>query len=218
MTVEDQAFKSHAPMLRMKEIARGAEAVLSRDGDVLVKERVKKGYRIDVLDARLRTERMKMEAKLLDAARRAGVPTPIVRELGLGTLKMDFIEGQKLRDVIDAMDNKQRLAVAEQAGRCVGRLHRNGIVHGDLTTSNMILADKLYLVDFGLGTFSKSVEDRAVDLYLLHNALKSTHYKNVKEIWPSVMKGYGEEFDGAVEVLSRLKKVETRGRYARRAG
>ncbi|QQG40062.1 MAG: Kae1-associated serine/threonine protein kinase [Candidatus Aenigmatarchaeota archaeon] len=203
----------------MEQIARGAEAVLYRKDNELVKARIEKGYRLRELDAKLRTERTKTEARLMDAARRAGVPVPMIREVRESTLKMDFLEGERLRDAIDLVDSKQRIIIANTIGRHVGRLHRNGIVHGDLTTSNMIMHEgRVYFIDFGLGTFSTSVEDRAVDLYLLHNALKSTHYKNLKPLWANITKGYKKEFNEGARVLDRLKKVEVRGRYARRLG
>lgn len=203
----------------MQEIARGAEAVLSRDGDSLIKERIVKGYRLKPLDELLRTERTKMEARLLDAARRAGVPAPVVRETETYVLKMDFVDGPKLRDILDAMPREQRGEIAATIGRQVGKLHRNGIVHGDLTTSNMLLdGTVLYFIDFGLGFFSKNIEDRAMDLYLLHNALKSTHYKITKELWSRVTEAYGQEVSDATEALDRFKKIARRGRYARRIG
>lgn len=202
----------------MAEIARGAEAVLTREDNILIKDRIEKSYRLKELDERLRAERTKTEARLLDAARRAGVPVPTVRETQTHVLKMDFIEGVRLRDVIDETPAERLGDIAQTMGRQIGKLHRVGVVHGDLTTSNMILAQEVYFIDFGLGVFSKSVEDRAVDLYILHNAIKSTHYKNMKKLWAEIVRGYGAEFKEAAHVLERLKKIELRGRYTRRLG
>ena len=142
-------------------IAKGAEAELKRDGDTVVKERIKKGYRILELDDKLRKRRTALEARLLREARRAGVLTPQVLEEEKTSLKMEFIDGQKVKDVLD----KNCISISKEVGRNVALLHSYDIIHGDLTTSNMLLKDgKLYLIDFGLGFISKREEDKAVYL------------------------------------------------------
>ncbi|MBI4017522.1 MAG: Kae1-associated serine/threonine protein kinase [Candidatus Aenigmarchaeota archaeon] len=200
------------------EIARGAEAVVTVDGDV-AKERIAKRYRVPELDQRLRAERTKTEARLLDAARRAGVPVPVVRSVEKHILRMEFIEGSKLRDIFDGMTEEQLRTTARAIGKHVAALHRNNIIHGDLTTSNIIVArDNIYFIDFGLGKFSSDVEDRATDLHLLHGAILSTHQAIAKKLWVDITTGYMENFKGASAVVKRLHAVERRGRYSRRVG
>ncbi len=155
----------------MTSDTQGAEAVISINDGTVTKERVPKQYRHPALDERLRTERTDREARLLDKAAQAGVRVPNVTGVEDTVLTMEHIDGIVLRDVLD--DNLDYCTVI---GEYIARLHDNDIIHGDLTTSNMILAeDTLYFIDFGLGFFSQRTEDRAVDLHLLKEVLDSTH-------------------------------------------
>ncbi len=193
----------------MEEIARGAEAVIWREGSELVKDRVKKGYRIPELDIKLRKERTRAEARLLTEARSAGVNTPKVLEVSETTVHMEFVEGERLRDILNS-----RPELAKDIGTAVGKLHAAGIVHGDLTTSNMILHEgELFLIDFGLGFFSKKPEDLATDLAVLREALRSVHFAVLERVWEGVCKGYEKEFSGAEKVFKALEAIEKRGRY-----
>ena len=92
-------------------------------------------------------------------------------------------------------------------------MHQQGIIHGDLTTSNMILSEKdkkVYFIDFGLAFHSIKTEDKAVDIHLLKEALQSKHFLIANEIWKEFVRVYGKQNK---EVLERLEKVEKRGRY-----
>jgi len=192
---------------------------------VLIKERVVKGYRVPQLDQKLRIERTRIEARLLSEARRAGVSTPKivnVDEAG-ATIVMEFIDGPKLKDALSDMDVKRRAAVAKAIGNSVGKLHSAGIVHGDLTTSNMILArssesggEKVWFIDFGLGFFSDRMEDFGTDLAVLHEALRSTHFAFLNELWQDFLSGYRTSFAGTDQALKALEAIEQRGRYIRR--
>jgi len=202
----------------MLVIQRGAEAILyleERDGQkVLVKDRVPKGYRIRQLDERIRTQRTRHEESLLLKARRAGVSTPNVLEAGDSRLVMEWISGSKLKDSLNGMPPDQRRKIYKLMGESIGKLHSAGIVHGDLTTSNMIFKDnRLYIIDFGLGKVSSKVEDQAVDLYLLYEALKSTHLRLLDEAWGAVLKAYKQNCLKSKEVLDRIAKIEKRRRY-----
>ena len=187
-------------------IARGAEAVVEiREGDV-VKRRTGKRYRNPGLDRRLIAERTRAEARLIAAARRAGVPTPVIRDITADTIMMERVEGDVLKYVTSAEN-------VRLAGKAVGRLHGAGIVHGDLTTSNMIVrGDQCVLIDFGLASTSPEVESRGVDLHVLFQTLESTT-ENYGELREAFVAGYAETFPGADEVLSREHEVELRGRY-----
>ncbi|MFP4116222.1 MAG: KEOPS complex kinase/ATPase Bud32 [Candidatus Aenigmatarchaeota archaeon] len=199
-------------------IGRGAEAILKKERwngmDCVVKERLDKSYRVKELDEKLRKERTKEEAKLLSEARRVKVPTPQVYERSENVLKVEYLEGDKVRDLIPQYGEEERKELAEDIGENITRLHNRGIIHGDLTTSNMILVEgKLYFIDFGLGYFSKSVEDKAVDLYLLWEVLKSTHPRQKNELWDGVLEAYRENSENAETVLRRVEDVGSRGRY-----
>ena len=130
---------------------------------------------------------------------------------------MEFIEGRRLKEVLDTMDPERRKIISHQVGILIGRLHENNLIHGDLTTSNMILTEtgKICLIDFGLGYNSTSIEDKAVDLHLMKRALESTHYKFVKEIFREILKGYRDEVGSALtrQIHDRIQLIRKRGRY-----
>ena len=199
-------------------MARGAEAVLYLDGQkgkrILVKERIKKGYRIRVLDESIRKGRTRREAKMLEKASRSGVPVPAVLELEREKIKMDFIDGKTVKDSFNEMPGKEQEWTSREIGSIAANLHRNGMVHGDLTTSNMILfRKKLYLIDFGLGKFSQKIEDQAVDLFLLYEALKAAHYKYLNKAWQNILKIYKQNYSKATQVLKRFENISVRRRY-----
>jgi len=203
----------------MKIIKRGAEAVLYLENGQLVKERLKKSYRLPEIDVKLRKLRTRKEGKLLSEARRVGVETPKIFSIDEQGFKinMEFIDGKRLKEFFNDTNDVKRKKVAEDVGKLVGLLHKNGIVHGDLTTSNMILKDdKIYFIDFGLGEFSKRVEDLATDLSVLKEAFKSTHFKYLDLLWGSFIKGYKQANDNFNKVLDTLNDIEKRGRYVKR--
>src|SRR3989338_5435896 len=195
-------------------IAKGAEAAITRENETIIKERIKKGYRLPEIDDKLRKRRTALEARLLREARRAGVNTPQVLEEGKTTLVLEFIDGQKVKDIL----NKENFGeIFEKIGASVAKLHSYDIIHGDLTTSNMILNEKgLWLIDFGLGFISKRAEDKAVDLYLLHEALESTHFDILEEAWSSILASYKKRYEDSGKVIKALLDVEKRGRYKER--
>ena len=121
---------------------------------------------------------------------------------------MDMVQGNKLRDVL----YRDPIALSEEIGEKIGTLHQNDIIHGDLTTSNMILEKEIKFIDFGLSFFSAKVEDKAVDLHLLRQALESKHHEIWEKCFESALKGYKNSYPQHQEILSRLKEVESRGR------
>lgn len=199
-----------------KEIARGAEAVLFRDGDLLVKERFRKGYRLPKLDSAIRGRRTAAEGQLIDAARRAGVNVPKIHTVDRegAAIRMDFVDGDKLKDILDSMPEGRLEAVCSEIGRSVALLHNAGIAHGDLTTSNMILrGDDLFFIDFGLASRTKSVEEFAVDLHLFRQALVSAHNPISSKCYGLVIEAYRKHCGKAEAVLKRVSEIEKRGRY-----
>lgn len=199
-------------------IAKGAEANLSREKideeEILVKDRIKKGYRVPALDENIRMQRTQQEARLIREAARVGVSTPKVLEAKGSVLKIEFIDGKKVKDILSKENCRE---ICGKIGRAVARLHSYDIIHGDLTTSNMILKDnELFFIDFGLGFFSKSIEDKATDLHLFLEALKSTHFDFSEEAFAVFLKEYEKSYDKASSVAERLKQIELRGRYVKR--
>ena len=200
-------------MFKIKLISKGAEGNLYLDSDrgVIIKDRVAKGYRVKEFDENVRKLRTRKEAKMLKDAARVGVPVPSVVSKTDFVLEIEYIDGQKIKDYIDEKNYKD---LCDQIGRSIGKLHKNYMVHGDLTTSNMIFCDgKVYFIDFGLGMHSKKVEDMAVDLHLLEQAIGSTHFSISDKMMKAIFKAYCKEFEGSSEILERLAVIRTRGRY-----
>ncbi len=201
----------------MEVIYQGAEAIIYREDDKIIKDRIPKRYRIKELDEEIRFGRTKREANLLREARRIGVNVPRVLEVEKSKIVMEFIEGKKLKYVIDEIDEKEIEEISREIGEIIGKLHSNKIVHGDLTTSNFIYKEgKIYLIDFGLGFFSERIEDYSTDLLVLKESIIAAHNKYINLIWDNILKGYSENFDRFREVLERMEKIEQRGRYVKR--
>ena len=199
----------------MIQIGHGAEAILMQEGNVVIKERLSKGYRIPELDVALRKFRTRREAKVLQRLEGLDFPAPGLKDFcdKRMSITMDFVPGQKLKDVLDQGDDYQVLA--RKIGSQIGVLHRENIVHGDLTTSNMIkdsLSGQIKFIDFGLSCFSDKIEDKATDLFLMGRALESSHTTRYEELFEAVLEGYKESYPHAEEVLKRFKQVDMRGR------
>jgi Kae1-associated kinase Bud32 len=207
----------------MQVLGQGAEAILYLDEfegqKVLVKERIKKDYRIEEIDIKLRKERTREEVKLMTEARKVGVLTPKIFHVDYEKFKiiMEFIDGKRLKEFFYEAKEEEIERISFEIGKLIGKLHSAGIIHGDLTTSNMILKDdEIYFIDFGLGFFSKRIEDQGVDLNLLFEALKATHFKILKTCWENIVKGYKQEYKHAEQVLKKVEEIETRARYFER--
>jgi TP53 regulating kinase-like protein len=193
-------------------IAQGAEAILRKEGNALVKERIKKGYRLQVLDEKLRKQRTRKESKLLEKSAKI-IPVPKIKKVDEQTkeIEMEFLEGKKLSENLDNLPNA--IEVCKQIGENIAKLHDANVIHGDLTTSNMILVDKkVYFIDFGLGFESYKAEDKAVDLHLIKQALEAKHFLHFEEFFKAILEGY-KVSKNFKETLKRFEKVEKRGRY-----
>ena len=234
--------------MKQQIIAQAAEAIIIREGDKVIKRRVKKGYRITELDEKLRKLRTRSEFKLLERANKIiSVPKVLKADEKTKEIDMEFIEGKKLSEHLDKLKNN--LEIMEKAGEETSKLHDNNIIHGDLTTSNMILVEnnklnsrinnktselnksnnqinnlsrdseliidkhnfQVYIIDFGLGFISPKIEDKAVDLHLIKQALEAKHFKFHSQLFESFLKGYNPK--DKVKILKQLEKVEARGRY-----
>ncbi|KAH8600994.1 kinase-like protein [Bisporella sp. PMI_857] len=234
-------------------ITQGAEALLFRSTYLLpslpcaLKYRPRKPYRHPTLDLRLTKHRILSEARVLLKCRREGVPVPGVYALdeAAGWLMIEWIEGEVVRIRLNEWLRGRKEAGREEGfepadtelvglmgrvGTAVGRMHAVGIVHGDLTTSNLMLRPsshegingdangdnglldgEIVLIDFGLASQSTQEEDRAVDLYVLERAFGSTHPR-AEGLFTEVLNAYGKSFKGANVVLKKLEEVRMRGR------
>ena len=204
-------------------IKKGAEASLYlahwHGREAIVKKRLPKKYRPSRLDERIRTYRTAHEPQLLHEAKKAGVPTPLIYLVDVknAIIVMEFIAGKQLKQLLGKVSRAQRRSLCLKVGDLIGKLHEHSIVHGDLTTSNMILDSKgrIFFVDFGLGEKTEELEARAVDLHLMRRALQSTHFTFADECFEAVMEGYGRVLSAktAREVSEKIREIERRGRY-----
>jgi|SRR3989338_5836223 len=238
-------------------LAQGAEAIIIHESSNVIKDRVSKGYRHPVLDKKIIKSRTKSEAKILEKASRL-IPVPVPSKIEFNEITMPFIAGQKLSEKLENLDYKN---ICKIIGNQIAKLHDNNIIHGDLTTSNMIWVDNsdkeckikskdfhqisskdialnkskkevaelvqatsnsrevvskkplgvLHFIDFGLGFISNRIEDKAVDLHLIKQALEAKHFTIHKECEKIILKNYNSK--DKIKVLEQLKKVESRGRY-----
>ena len=185
---------------------RGAEASVSLTDKDVVKTRLSKGYRVPELDQHLIIERTRAEARSISAARRAGVPVPVIRDVTDHEIVMEKLDGDVLKYVMNE-------DYARGAGITVGKLHKAGIIHGDLTTSNMIWHNgRVYLIDFGLSQMTGEIEPRGVDLHVLFQTLESTT-EDPESLKNAFIEGYCAAFPDAESVILREHEIELRGRY-----
>lgn len=205
-------------------LRKGAEADLYKDSwyglNVIKKVRNPKEYRIPQLDQEIRRTRTVREAQIIHVAKTAGVPTPFIYliDTEAATIIMQYIEGQRVRELLGKLSLNERKRLCKHIGILIGKLHRNGIVHGDLTTSNIIVAEdeKVFFIDFGLAEYSEELEKRGVDILLMKRSLQATHYSYSKECFDAIVEGYTYEMkeSASIEILKRVEEIARRGRYA----
>jgi Kae1-associated kinase Bud32 len=195
--------------MQQKTIQQGAEAIISlNNNNQILKNRVKKSYRLKELDTKLRTRRTKSEAKIINKLKQI-INVPKIISANENQIIMQFIDGKKLSQHLEKLDYKQ---ISKQIGESLTLLHNQNIIHGDLTTSNMIEKNnKIYIIDFGLGFYSRKIEDKAVDLHLLKQALEAKHYKIANNCIKIILKNYKP--DKYELILERIPIIESRGRY-----
>lgn len=207
----------------LKLVSKGAEAYLYKSFlfgmPVIIKYRIPKTYRDPILDKKIRSQRTILEAKIIGMLRLKGLPVPAVLfvDPDEALIVLEYIDGILLRDIIGRNVDRS-LRIFREVGLYIGLIHSNRIVHGDLTTSNIIIRKddgKPYIIDFGLATYSDDIEDRGVDLHLLLRSLESTHPMYVDKLFKEFIKGYssimGDEYTNIL--LNKVKEIRMRGRY-----
>ena len=212
-----------AEVASSKLLKKGAEASLFladwHGKKVIIKRRLPKKYRHVELDDEIRGYRTAHEPQLIHEAKKAGVGTPTVFlvDVEKATITMEYVRGKQVKQLLSCIAKSERWKLCFEIGKVIGKLHSHGVIHGDLTTSNMIVngEGRVFLVDFGLGEKNMELEAKGVDLHLLKRALQSTHYEFAEECFRKVMEGYAvvlgvEEME---KVLVRIKTIEKRGRY-----
>ncbi|KAL8029066.1 hypothetical protein ABFX02_14G204600 [Erythranthe guttata] len=206
-------------------IKQGAEARVFESTFVgkrsVVKERFSKKYRHPSLDTKLTVKRLNAEARCMTKARKLGVLTPVLYAVDplMHTLTFEFVVGPAVKDVLlgfglKGIVEEQLDDIATQIGNAIGKIHDGGLIHGDLTTSNMLIrhdTSKLVLIDFGLSFTSTLPEDKAVDLYVLERALLSMH-SSCGNVMDKILAAYRKSSKQWSSTLNKLAQVRQRGR------
>ena len=209
---------------RERLLYRGAEAdVVLGDWqglEAVFKIRKPLTYRLQVLDEAIRRQRTVHEAEMIHLAKKAGVASPILYNVDIqsSTLVMQFVRGVRVKDLVASLSGSQLDGAFFEFGQDVAKLHRFGIMHGDLTTANVIRNDgRLVFIDFGLSVRTTRLEDHAVDLRLIKETLVGAHPYISAEALDALNRGYASVVGPARSraVLKQLQNIERRGRYAR---
>lgn len=208
-------------------IAKGAESDIIKskwfdgfkdyESPAIIKRRIPKSYRIKEIDSKIIKSRTKSEAKILSDVKKSGIITPIIYDVDLDKkeIVMEYINGETVKNLIDNLDNHRRKDVSYQIGEYLSKIHNMDIIHGDLTSSN-ILIDKnnqLVFIDFGLSYYSNLIEDKADDLLVLKKSIKSVDYKKSKEVFNWILDSYGKNTLKSDNIIDKIGEIESRGRY-----
>ena len=188
--------------------------------DAVFKLRKPLPYRLAALDSQLRAQRTAREAEMIHAAKEAGVAAPHIyfASPATSTLVMEFVGGPRMKDAVDEASPRRVRPSFEALGGSIAKLHSAGIMHGDLTTSNVIVRGGApVFIDFGLALRSSRVEDHAVDLRLVKETITGAHSRVSGPALEALLDGYSGEVDASRfrAVARQLREIERRGRYAR---
>lgn len=212
-------------------IKQGAEAKLYKGTylgkSAIIKERFIKKYRQPQLDNFLTKERIRAECRAIVRCKTAGVLTPTIylADLQRRMIIMEYFDHSiTAREFIKNADKKQLIDVAKMIGVELAKMHCNGVVHGDPTSSNMLLVNvknedkfdetadlKVAFIDFGLACIEVTAEDKGVDLYVLERALLSTHMV-AEELFLYILDAYEAHHKSCKEVIHKYEEVKARGR------
>ena len=203
----------------LKLLKKGAEGDLYLSNwdnrKAILKIRKKKNYRNSQLDSKIRKQRTIRESQIISKVKSFGICTPLIYQLNMKnySILMQYLDGTLVHELPDL----KLIKYCKEIGRIVGTLHKNGIMHGDLTTSNFILVnEKIFVIDFGLANKTKKPEDHAVDLRLFKEILNSAHAGIMKKAWTNFLSGYKKSVGTTYfnKVTHLVSVIESRGRYA----
>lgn len=210
-------------------ISKGAEATLFHGywfgKEVIFKHRIPKDYRHENLDKRIRKSRTLNEGRALIKIKQYDINVPQVYEIDTknSIIIMRFIKGEKLKNIMDDLPDSNLKKILKKIGEMVAILHSNGHIHGDITTSNILITDTedIFLIDFGLHDYSDSIEDKSVDLHLFKRVLVSSHGKISEKCFNFFLEGYREKsiqigFNDYEQIIKNISVIETRGRYIKK--
>jgi len=203
----------------MKLLKKGAEADIYQtkwqNSKAILKIRKVKNYRNPILDSKIRKQRTIKESQMISLVKSFGISAPLIYFVNLekASIIMQEIPGEPVHDLSES----KIIELSKDIGKLVGTLHKNGVMHGDLTTSNFILfQNTVFVIDFGLSQNTIKPEDHAVDLRLIKEILNSAHAKIMKSAWKNFLLGYksivGNQY--YLKITKLVLDIESRGRYA----
>jgi len=204
----------------MKLIRKGAEGDLFLTNWInqkaVLKSRKKKDYRNASLDYRLRKQRTVRESEIMSEVKKFRIHTPLVYFVDVENCNiiMEKIDGVLVQD----LPNSKLVRICKDIGKSVGIMHKNGIAHGDLTTSNFIISkEDMFIIDFGLASRTSKSDDHAVDLRLFKEILNSAHADIFEKAWSNFLSGYKSSVgkERFAKITNKVMIIESRGRYAR---
>ncbi|XP_057702871.1 EKC/KEOPS complex subunit TP53RK [Corythoichthys intestinalis] len=222
-------------LLKTAELLKqGAEARIYRTvflgRPTIVKERFLKRYRHPLLDEKLTHRRTVQEVRSILRCRRVGLSAPVVyfvdysshciflEEIVNSSTVRDHIANAQLQLSGSSCPEMKLEHLAKKIGHILAKMHDEDVIHGDLTTSNMLLRSPpkdgesdIVLIDFGLSYISALPEDKGVDLYVLEKAFLSTHPKS-EVLFETLLKSYTASSKKSGTVIKKLDEVRLRGR------
>lgn len=227
--------QSKSRIILPKEIlAKGAEADILTgnwiEKEVIIKKRIPKRYRINEIDDKIRKSRTKRETKLISDVKKSGVFSPVLYDIDLKekSIVMEKIKGETVKNILEGSSESNNFNKFDQnellfaIGRSIAKIHQKDIIHGDITSSNILFSDgNVILIDFGLGRYSNLIEDKCVDLLTFKKSLQSVDYKIADKIFNTVLEGYintyktfSEDFNfKKINIIKKIHEIESRGRY-----
>jgi len=203
----------------MKLIRKGAEGDLFftmwNCQESVLKSRKKKDYRDSSLDNRLRKQRTVRESEIMHEVKKFGIHVPLIYFVDIKNCNIIM---QKINGILaHDLSNSKLVNACKKIGKLVGIMHKNGIMHGDLTTSNFIQSkDQIFIIDFGLANRTIKSDDHAVDLRLFKEILNSAHADVFEKAWSNFLSGYKSSVgkERFAKITSKVMIIESRGRYA----
>ena len=197
----------------MEMIFRGAEAVVEKiewqGSSAISKVRNKRSYRHPDLEKRLVTERLRSESRVIERLLSEGISVPALYEVNIekSQIIMELIDGITLEKGLRTDKFHDYLV---SSAKVLSQIHSSGVVHGDPTTSNFMISEKIYAIDFGLSTFNDDAESRASDIRVFLESLEAHHSEiSGREIFIEAYSAW----ESSKEVLEALEVLELRGRY-----
>jgi TP53 regulating kinase-like protein len=180
------------------------------DKMAISKIRIPKAYRQGTLDEDLRRRRTISESRMLSLAKKFGLRTPYIYFVDpfRAEIVMEFVPGTQASKVLTS-------TICSNIGKFVSTLHLHNIIHGDLTPTNFITNRKITMVDMGLSFYSRRMEDKAMDIRLFKEILKSTFHNSFSKFFNEFLAGYQSVNSKELEkILQRIDIIESRKRYA----